>query len=131
MEEAFLIHTVYRKTKTLNERIKSNRKVYIADVGIRNVMTGFKDKGAVFENLAFLKLQDSKPAYYYEDGAEIDFVFADTAVECKFKEKIGAEELEALKSSRFKNKIVAKDYAFFLDEEEGKAGMAARRRKNQ
>ncbi|MFH1199636.1 MAG: ATP-binding protein [Candidatus Micrarchaeota archaeon] len=131
MEEAFLIHTVYRKTRTLNERIKSNRKVYIADVGIRNVMTGFKDKGAVFENLAFLRLQDSKPAYYYENGAEIDFVFADTAVECKYKEKIGEEELEALKSSRFTNKVVARNYAFFLDEEKGRAGMTARRRQNQ
>ena len=116
MEEAYLVHTVYRKTRTLNERIKSNRKVYIADVGIRNIMVGFKDKGAIFENLVFLALKDSNPMYYHEERGEIDFVFGDTAVECKYKETIGDEELAALAASPFKKKVIAKDYAFFLAE---------------
>ncbi len=119
MEEAYLVHTVYRKTRTLNERIKSNRKVYIADVGIRNILVGFKDKGAIFENLVFLSLRDRNPMYYQEGRSEIDFVFGDTAVECKYKEKVRDDELEALAASPFRKKIVAKDYTFFLTETPG------------
>lgn len=114
MEESFLINLVYRHTKTLNERIKSNRKVYIADVGIRNVIASFKDKGAIFENLVFLNIKDKDPKYYFENNKEIDFVFKDTAIECKYKETIDKEELSALNTSRFKKKMVVKDYTFFL-----------------
>lgn len=129
MEEAYLVHTVYRETKTLNERIKSNRKIYIADVGIRNVMTGFKDKGAVFENLVFLHIKDRQPAYYHENKGEIDFVYGDTAIECKYKEKIAEDELEALRTSPFKKKIVAKDYTFFLEKANRDANRVAGRKR--
>ena len=114
MEESFLIHLVYRDAKTLNERIKSNRKVYIADVGIRNVIAEFKDKGAVFENLVFLNIKDKNPRYYFENNREIDFVFKDTAIECKYKEAPDEQELSALNKSRFKEKVIVKDHTFFL-----------------
>lgn len=113
-EDCFLIHTVYRHAKTLNERIKSNRKIYIADVGIRNVISGFKDRGAVFENLVFLKIKDKGPFYYFDGNREIDFVFKDTAIECKYKENVSKKELEVLNKSKFKNKLVVKDYSFFI-----------------
>jgi uncharacterized protein len=103
MEESFLIHLVYRHTKTLNERIKSNRKIYLADVGIRNIMTGFKDKGVIFENLVFLKIKEQKPRYFFEDDKEIDFIFNDTAIECKYKENPDDGELAKLNKSKFKD----------------------------
>jgi len=112
-EEAFLIHLVYKHERSLNARIKSPKKIYIADVGIRNVFTGFKDFGAVFENLVFLKIKDKNPRYYYENNKEIDFIYNNTAVEAKFK-KPTKEELKTLEQSKFKNKIVAKNWEFFL-----------------
>ncbi len=111
MEEAFLIHVIYRHARTLNERIKSNRKVYISDVGLRNVMTGFKDKGSVFENLVYLKLKDKEPRYYFEDSKEVDFVFGDTALECKFKDDASLDNMNKVKG---KKRMIVKDYRFFL-----------------
>lgn len=109
MEETFLIRLIYRKTKTLNERIKSNRKIYISDVGIKNVMAGFKDKGAIFENLVYLKIKDKNPCYYFEDSKEIDFVYDKKGIECKYKD----EEIEIPKKIPFKVEVI-KDYKFFM-----------------
>lgn len=111
MEECFLIHLVYRKARSLNERIKSNRKVYIADVGIRNAMTGFRDKGSVFENLVYLKIKDRNPFYYFENGKEVDFVFGSNGIECKYGKK---EDLEYLKKLPFKVDVVS-GHDFFLE----------------
>ena len=113
-EEAFLVHLVYKHEKSLNARIKAPRKIYVADTGIRNVFTGFRDLGAVFENLVFLEIKNKNPQYYFENGKEIDFVFGNTAIEAKFKQ-FDEDELKTLKQSKFKNKIVVKDYKFFLD----------------
>lgn len=113
LTDTYLIYLVYRKTKTLNERIKSNKKVYISDVGIRNVVVGFKDKGSIFENLVFLNIKDKTPFYYYEDDKEIDFVFGKQGIECKYKETISEEETKYLQKVPFDVDIV-KDYRFFL-----------------
>jgi len=88
--------------------------VYIADVGIRNVIAGFKDKGAVFENLVFLDIKGKNPNYYFENNKEIDFVFKDAAIECKYKENLDKKELSALSNSKFKKKMIVKDHTFFL-----------------
>jgi uncharacterized protein len=73
-EEAFLIHQIQRYTKSLNEAVHSPKKIYIADTGIKNVFVGFRDKGALMENLVFLQIKEKKPSYYYENGKEIDFI---------------------------------------------------------
>ena len=112
-KENYLIYIVYKKSKNLNESIYSPKKIYIADGGIRNVFVGFKDFGALFENLVFLKLRSKKPTYCYEFGKEIDFVFNKTAVEVKFNEKINEEDIELFKKLIFNKKILIKNFEDF------------------
>ena len=57
----------------MNERLLSPKKVYAADLGIRNLFTGFKDKGALFENYVYLMIKLLDPRYVFEDKNEIDF----------------------------------------------------------
>jgi len=54
--ETYLVYTVNRCEK-LNERLRAPKKVYAGDVGMRNALTGFRDKGAVFENLVYHKIK--------------------------------------------------------------------------
>lgn len=86
-EAAFLINTIERCGK-LNERLRSPRKLYASDVGIRNLITGYRDRGAIFENLVFLKIKDRAPCYLYENGTEIDFIFDKTILEVKFNDEL-------------------------------------------
>jgi len=72
-EECYLIYGIERYAK-LNERLRSPKKIYACDVGIRNVVTGYRDKGAIYENLLFLKLKPHHPKYLYVDGIELDFI---------------------------------------------------------
>ena len=53
---------------------KKASKVYAADVGIKNLFTGFRDKGAIFENLVYAKIKKLEPRYVYMEGTEIDFI---------------------------------------------------------
>ena len=54
--DTYLIYLVERHGKT-NERLLSPKKVYSADIGIRNFFTGYRDIGALFENYVFLKIK--------------------------------------------------------------------------
>lgn len=91
--ETFLIYAIERCGK-LNERMKAPKKLFAADVGIRNHLTGFRDKGAVFENLVFLKIKDRYPCYVYRDGIELDFYFDDTLVEVKYGQELTGKQKE-------------------------------------
>jgi len=71
-EKTYLVHLVPRGGK-MNERLLSPKKVYAADLGIRNLFTGFKDKGALFENYVYLMIKLLDPRYVFEDKNEIDF----------------------------------------------------------
>lgn len=113
-EEVFLIYQVSRYAKSLNEVIKSPKKIYISDIGIKNVFVGFRDLGALFENLVFLKIKHLTPKYYYENNKEIDFIIGKKAIEVKFKEKIDRKETLFLKNLKFKEKIIIKNYEDFL-----------------
>lgn len=106
-EESFLAYAVQKYAKSLNERIYSPKKIYFADVGVRNVFTGFKDIGAVVENIVFLKLKSLGNIYYYSAGGkEIDFIVDNTAVETKYKDEITPEDLKALETAKIKKKMV-------------------------
>ncbi|MFT4283016.1 MAG: hypothetical protein ACMXX6_01180 [Candidatus Woesearchaeota archaeon] len=84
------------------------------DVGLKNVITGFKDKGAIFENLVFNKIKKEKPRFLYLDGIEIDFVFKDTLIEAKYGQELTKKQKQLFDSLKYKNKIIAKDIDFFL-----------------
>ena len=83
-EKAYLFYTIDRFSKTYKENITSPKKIYIGDVGIKNIITEFKDLGASYENLVFLKIKDKNPNYYLEDSIEIDFITKDSLIEAKY-----------------------------------------------
>lgn len=116
-EKSFLFYSIDKYAKSYNEKVTAPKKVYIGDVGIKNLITGFKDLGASYENLVFLKIKNSNPQYYLNNNREVDFIIKDEdlAIEAKFKDKLEEKDLEALENIKFKNKILAKDYSYFLE----------------
>ena len=78
-ENTYLIYLVPRYRKT-NEKILAPKKVYAADLGIKALFTGFRDKGSFFENYVFLKIKQHHPCYVYKDSVEIDFYFNKTLI---------------------------------------------------
>ena len=113
-EKAYLFYIVDRYSKSYNEKVTSPKKVYIGDVGIKNLITDFKDLGASFENLVFLKIKNEKPTYYLNNGIEIDFITKDKIIEAKYGQKINGEQKKLFESIKVKNKIIAENYTFFI-----------------
>lgn len=114
--QTFLFSVVSRYSKSLNERVYSNKKVYISDNGIRNIFVDFKDKGSLFENLVFNELSKKTESvfYYYENDNEIDFIVKLSlkkaiAIEVKYG-KIDDEDIKSFEKMRFKNKVMIKNY---------------------
>ncbi len=113
-EEAFIIHGIERCGK-LNERLKAPKKIYAGDVGIRNILTGFRDKGAVFENLVFLQIKNQKPCYIYKDGIELDFLTEDgTLIEVKYGQQLNEKQKKLFESFNAKKKVVISDIEDYL-----------------
>ena len=113
-EKAYLFYIVHRYSKSPNERITSPKKVYIGDIGIKNLITGFKDLGASYENLVFLNIKDKNPNYYLENSTEIDFITENSLTEAKYKQELNKNQKELFNSLKIKNKIIAEGYSFFV-----------------
>jgi len=112
-EETYLIYSIEKYGK-LNERIKGVKKIYASDVGMRNVITGYRDKGAVFENLVFLKIKDLDPNYLYVDGVEIDFLTRSRIlIEAKYHSKLNAKQQKLFDSFEARAKYVIDGYKAF------------------
>lgn len=112
-EKAYLFYIVDRYSKSYNEKVTSPKKIYIGDVGIKNLITDFKDLGASFENLVFLKIKAQNPSYYLKDSIEIDFITKKTLVEAKYGQRMNSNQLKLFNSIKLKTKIIAEDYKFF------------------
>lgn len=105
-EEAFLISTISKCGKT-NQSILSLKKIYSVDLGLRNLFTGFRDKGSLFENYLFNKIKKYQPCYYAVDGYEIDFLIDKTIlIESKYHSELEGKQLELFKNSDFKFKYL-------------------------
>jgi len=111
--DTFLFDIIEVKGK-LNERLR-HKKLYCVDVGIKNIITGFKDLGAIYENLVYNKIKVKKPNFILEKGSEIDFCFENTLIEAKFKLYLEGKQKELFEKLKYKNKIVAKGIDFFID----------------
>ncbi len=111
-EETYLIHLVSRLGKT-NETLLSAKKVYATDIGIRNAVIGFRDKGAIFENIVFMKIKQYKPKYVYDDTQEIDFFFNDTLLEVKYHRDLIEKQLAFFENFDAKRKVIIKNYTDF------------------
>lgn len=114
-EKAYLFYLVDRHSNSLNEKITSPKKIYVGDVGIKNLVTGLNDLGASYENLVFLKIKDKKPEYYLENSIELDFTFKDYLVEAKYNREIEKNQKKLFDELKIKNKILAKGYLFFIN----------------
>lgn len=107
--DTYLIYPVNRCGKT-NERILSPKKIYAADLGIRTLFTGFRDKGSLFENYVYHKLKDRNPCYVYEDGIEIDFLTDDgILIEVKYMNEITDKQKTLFEKTKAKKKTVIRD----------------------
>lgn len=113
-EETYLIYTVERHGK-LNERLRHPKKIYAGDVGIRNLITGYRDKGAVFENLVYLKLKHKHLRYVYEGSNEIDFFTDDEAlIEVKYNSVLNENQQKLFESYPAKERKVVDSAKAFI-----------------
>ncbi len=112
--QTFLIYTIERCGK-LNERLRAPKKIYAADMGIRNYFTGFRDKGAVFENLVYLKIKNQRPCYVYQNGLELDFYFDGTLLEVKYERELEGKQEAFFQQYPAKRKIQIRTVQDYLD----------------
>lgn len=103
--ETYLIYTVERCGK-LNQRLRTGQKLYAGDVGLKNLITGFRDKGAVFENLVYLKIKQHDPCFIYDNGIELDFYFKDHLIEAKFGQELQDRQLQLFENFSAKEKRI-------------------------
>jgi predicted AAA+ superfamily ATPase len=97
----------YGKT---NETILSPKKVYAADLGIRNLLTGFRDKGALFENAVYLTIRSLKPRYIYQEGVEIDFYTENKIlIEAKYGNEMNSKQLDLFNKFKANEKMIVKN----------------------
>ncbi len=109
-EEAYLIYLVPRYGKT-NETVLSSKKIYAADIGIKNLFTGFRDKGAIFENIVYLKIKHLKPSYVYEDGVELDFITEkESLIEVKYDKTLNEKQQQLFDKISAKEKVVIQNF---------------------
>jgi len=114
-EDTYLIYTVEKYGK-LNEKLKNPKKIYAGDIGLKNVVTGFRDKGAIFENLLFLKIKHLHPSYVYVDGIELDFMTEDkTLIEVKYNSLLNQKQQKLYDTIDAKKKIVVDSVNSFLE----------------
>jgi len=107
-QDTYLIHLLPRYGKT-NEKILSAKKIYAADLGIRTLFTGFRDKGSLFENYIYLKIKHKNPAYIYKDGNEIDFFTeGKSLIEVKYNSELTGKQKDLFDSFKAKEKYVIK-----------------------
>jgi len=111
--DTFLIYAMERCGK-LNEKLRAPKKVYFSDVGIKNLLTGFRDKGAVFENLVFLKLKNHNLCYYYQSGVELDFSWGDTILEVKYMNEMNKNQARLFDKINKKHKIIINSIEDYL-----------------
>ena len=78
LEESFIIYKVKRYDLKGKKRLKINEKYYLADVGLRHAVLGFRegDISAVLENIIFLELKQRGFNVFIGaiDNREVDFV---------------------------------------------------------
>ena len=110
-EDTYLIHPINRYGKT-NERILFPKKIYAADLGIKNFITGFRDKGSIFENYLFLKIKKEEPEYIYKNGIEIDFYLKKKGIliESKYGSELNKKQKQLFDSFKAKNKMVLTNF---------------------
>ncbi len=113
-EDTYLIYTMEKYGK-LNERIKNPKKIYAGDIGLKNIVTGFRYKGAIFENLIYLKIKHLNPSYLYVDGIELDFMTEQKIlIEAKYNSKLNPNQQKLFDKTDASKRMVIEDIEGFL-----------------
>jgi len=113
-EDNYLIYTIEKYGK-LNERLKNPKKIYASDIGLKNIATGFRDKGAIFENLVFLHIKNKSPSYVSSAGIEIDFITKDKfLIEAKYNSVLNTKQQKLFDKTIANKKIVIDSAEIFL-----------------
>ncbi|MCK5039630.1 MAG: ATP-binding protein [Candidatus Aenigmarchaeota archaeon] len=115
-EETYLIHII-SKHGSPNEKITAPKKIYFCDTGIRNILTGFKETGSLFENIVYLRIKDENPSYYMKDTIELDFVFGKNIIECKYTDERNDKQEKLIEKPSSKYNIKTMDFEGFVREE--------------
>ena len=81
LEVAYLAASMGKWTTSHSERVYSQKKLYLWDMGIKTLCTGPGDEGARAENAVYLELKRRgfDPGYYAESEREVDFVVGSLA----------------------------------------------------
>lgn len=110
LEETYLIYMIPRHGTT-HLQLSSPRKVYAADTGIRNLFTGFINKGRAFENYVYLRIKDHDPVYVLENKLELDFYIDNRAlIEVKYGEDLREKQKELFDAFNAPHKTLIKDF---------------------
>ncbi|MCF6174138.1 MAG: ATP-binding protein [Victivallaceae bacterium] len=105
-EKSFLISLVSRATK-LNESLRSPKKLYSVDLGIRVLFTGYRDLGSLFENYIFNLISSKAPRFILEDGIELDFITDDgLLIEAKYYDAMWPKQQLLFDAYPAKDKLV-------------------------
>jgi hypothetical protein len=66
-----------------------------------------QDKGAIFENLIYLKLKNRNPSYLYVDGIELDFITEDgLLIEAKYNSVLNKKQQKLFDACEAKEKRI-------------------------
>lgn len=113
-EKAYLFYVVNKHADSPNEAVTSPKKIYIGDVGIKNMVTGFRDWGASYENLVFLRIKSLNPKYVSQNLVELDFRTKDMLIEAKYNQTLTEKQQRLFDALKVQRKIVANGVDFFL-----------------
>jgi hypothetical protein len=103
--ETYLVYLMPRHGTT-NETILSPKKIFAADLGIRALFAGVRDKGSLFENYVYLAIRRQNPRYVYEDGHEIDFITENkTIIEVKYFSEMNEKQKKFFESFKARKKV--------------------------
>lgn len=113
LSSTFLVTELGKLSVSRNSTLYSPKKYYLLDTGLLFNLTGKLNLGAAAENIVFHKLlsKSQKPAFFFEDQKELDFVVGDLATEVKYElsdmgwEKL-ASQIKKIPADKFKKIIV-------------------------
>jgi len=115
LEDTFLAHRVPALTESRKRKAVSTAKFYLFDIGLvrslqgrRSLAPGTPEYGEAFESYLLQEIKaycdytrTPGPTYWRsKSGFEVDFVFADMAVEVKAKRNVSARDLRGLRALR-------------------------------
>ena len=118
LKDTFIAHEVPAFSATSKRKSVSTAKYYLFDIGLarhlqgrRGLAPGTPEYGGAFESYLFQEIKAfcdyhliNTPQYWRsKSGFEVDFLFADIALEVKAKRVVGARDLRGLRALREEN----------------------------